>query len=733
MVVIGCRHVSLRRPFNSLEESPLVETTDVAGIALKVSEGQAQDVGHGLARLDPVDIARLGAAVGSIVQITGKKMTAAKLMPAFREARGKKMVQIDGLTRGNAGAAIGEKVTLTPVEAIPAQRITLIAEGSQAPHQPKDREYVGKLLSDLPVTVGDRVRATLFGSRFQEFRVVDTAPRRIVLIRPETVIRIEASESDKEAAPSRIAYEDIGGLGKAIQRVREMIELPLRYPEIFERLGIDAPKGVLLHGPPGCGKTLLARAVANETDATFLSISGPEIIHKFYGESEAKLRQLFEQAKKEAPSIIFLDELDSIAPKREQVVGEVEKRVVAQLLALMDGLEGRGQIIVIGATNLPNVLDPALRRPGRFDREIVIGIPDGVARREILGIHTRGMPLAADVDIAHLASITHGFTGADIAALCREAAMVALRRIIPRLDFALTAIPYELLQDLEVGMDDFLSALKEVEPSAVREVFVEVPDVTWEDVGGQEQAKEDLREIVDWSVHHGPLFERAGLKAPKGILLHGPPGSGKTLLAKAVATQAGVNFISVKGPELMSKYVGDSEKGVREVFKKARQASPCIIFFDEIDSLAPHRGGGGSDSHVSERVVSQLLTEMDGIEELKGILVLAATNRIDMLDPALLRPGRFDRLLELRLPEEKDRLAILRIHTRAKPLTPDVDLVDLSHRTEGFSGADLDSLCREAGLAAVREFLAHGTGHPFSAFHIDPAHFQSALERVAPR
>ncbi|MGC9969322.1 MAG: CDC48 family AAA ATPase [Bryobacteraceae bacterium] len=706
-------------------------STETASITLKVSEAQPQDVGHGLARLDPADMSRLSAAVGSIVQITGKKTTAAKLMPAFREARGKQVVQIDGLTRSNVGAAIGERVTLAPVQAVPAQRITLAAEGAQAPRQPKDREYVGKLLSDLPVVVGDRVRATLFGSRFQEFRVVDTAPRGIVLIRSETVVRIEAADSGK-ASSGHISYEDIGGIGKAIQRVREMIELPLRYPEVFERLGIDPPKGVLLHGPPGCGKTLLARAVANETEATFLSVSGPEVIHKFYGESEAKLRQLFEQAKKEAPSIIFLDELDSIAPKREQVVGEVEKRVVAQLLALMDGLEGRGQIIVIGATNLPNLLDPALRRPGRFDREIVIGIPDVVARREILGIHTRGMPLAGDVDLPTLASITHGFTGADLAALCREAAMVSLRRIIPRVDFQMTAVPYELLQDLEVPMDDFYSALKEVEPSAVREVFVEVPDVTWDDVGGQTQAKEELREVVEWSVHHGALFERARVKPPKGILLHGPPGSGKTLLAKAVAKQSGLNFISVKGPELMSKYVGESEKGVREVFKKARQASPCIIFFDEIDALAPHRGGGGGDSHVSERVVSQLLTELDGIEELKGIIVLAATNRIDILDPALLRAGRFDRLLELRPPDENDRLAILRVHTRGKPLTAEVDLAALARETEGFSGADIESLCREAGLAAIREFLAQEGGQPLAAFQIGVAHFEMARHRVAP-
>ena len=708
------------------------ETTEAASVVLKVTEAQPQDVGKGLARLDPADISRLSAAVGSIVQITGKKVTVAKLMPAFREARGKQLVQIDGIIRSNAGAAIGEKVTLTLVEAQPAQRITLASEGTQALRQPKDREYVGRLLSDLPVVAGDRVRATLFGSRFQEFRVVDTAPRGVVLIRPETTVRIEAP-GPEQAGTGRISYEDIGGLGRAIQRVREMIELPLRYPEIFERLGIDPPKGVLLHGPPGCGKTLLARAVANETEATFLAVSGPEVIHKFYGESEAKLRQLFEQAKKQAPSIIFLDELDSIAPKREQVVGEVEKRVVAQLLALMDGLEGRGQIIVIGATNLPNMLDPALRRPGRFDREIVIGIPDVVARRQIIQIHTRGMPLAEDVNLELLANITHGFTGADIAALGREAAMVALRRIMPRVDFDLAAVPYELLQGLQVTMDDFLAALKEVEPSALREVFVEVPNVTWEDVGGLERIKEELRETIEWSLEHRPLFERARLKPPKGILLYGPPGSGKTLLAKAVAKQSGLNFISVKGPELMSKYVGESERGVREVFKKARQASPCIIFFDEIDALAPRRGAGTSDSHVSERVVSQFLSEMDGIEELKGIIVLAATNRLDIVDPALLRAGRFDRLLELSLPDEKDRLAILEVHARGKPLAGEVDLSGLARDSEGFSGADLEGLCREAGLAAIREFLALEPAPPVSAFEIGAQHFQRAFEQAVGR
>lgn len=704
------------------------ETSQKQGLALKVAEALAKDAGRGLARLDPADISRLSLAVGDIVQISGKRVTAAKVMPAFKEARGQQTVQIDGITRGNAGAGIGEKVTLAPVEARPAQRITLAADGGQALRD-KDQDYLGRLLNDLPVAAGDRVRATLFGARFRDFQVVETVPRGIVLIRPDTVIRIEGSATQK-AGLARISYEDIGGLGRAIQKVREMIELPLRHPEIFERLGIDPPKGVLLHGPPGCGKTLLARAVANETDATFLAVSGPEVIHKFYGESEAKLRQLFERAEKEAPSIVFLDELDSIAPKREQVVGEVEKRVVAQLLALMDGLKGRGEIIVIGATNLPNVLDPALRRPGRFDREIVIGIPDGKARGEILEIHTRGMPLARDVDLPLLAATTHGFTGADIAALCREAAMVSLRRIIPRLDFDLASIPDELLQGLEVCMDDFLAGLKEVEPSAIREVFVEVPDVRWEDVGGLEKEKERLKEAVEWAIRHGPLFEQARLKPPRGILLYGPPGSGKTLLAKALANEAGVNFISVKGPELMSKYVGESERGVREIFKKARQAAPCIIFFDEIDALAPRRGAGGGDSHVTERVVSQLLTEIDGIEELKGIWVLAATNRIDIVDPALLRAGRFDLLLELSLPDEKGRLEILRVHTRGKPLAGDLDLQALARKTEGLSGADLEGLCREATLTAIREFLAQDREPP-STFEIVARHFYEACESLS--
>jgi transitional endoplasmic reticulum ATPase len=461
-----------------------------------------------------------------------------------------------------------------------------------------------------------------------------------------------------------------------------------------------------LHGPPGCGKTLLARAVASETEAAFFSVSGPEIVNRLYGESEARLRHVFEQAKKEGPSIIFLDEIDSIAPKREHVVGEVEKRIVAQLLALMDGLGGRGQIVVIGATNLPNALDPALRRPGRFDREIVIGIPDAAGRREMLEIHTRGMPLAPDVNIAQLAAMTHGFTGADIAAVCREAAMAALRRVLPGLDLEAASVSHEQLLAIEVAMDDFMAALGEVEPSALREVFVEVPDVHWDDIGGLEHVKQELREIVEWPVQHPGLFRLAGVRPPKGVLLQGAPGTGKTLLVKALARQSGANFISVKGPELLSKYVGESEKGVRDIFRKARLASPCIVFFDEIDAIAPRRGTSG-DGHVAERVVAQLLSEMDGIEDLRGVLVLAATNRVDVLDPALLRPGRFDRIIEIGLPDEDDRRAILKVHSRGRPLAGDADLIDLARQTEGFSGAQLEKLLRDAAMAALREFLPH--------------------------
>jgi transitional endoplasmic reticulum ATPase len=530
-----------------------------------------------------------------------------------------------------------------------------------------------------------------------------------VLINPTTELVIGKAEV-KERARMAVPYEDIGGLKPQLHRIREMIELPLRYPEVFERLGIDAPKGVLLHGPPGCGKTLIARAIAHETEAQFFAVSGPEIIHKFYGESEAHLRKVFEEATRQGPSIIFLDEIDAIAPRREQVVGEVEKRVVAQLLALMDGLNKRQNVIVIGATNIPNALDPALRRPGRFDREISIPIPDRRGRLDILEIHSRGMPLKPDVDMGRLAEITHGFVGADLEALCREAAMICLRDILADLDFSLAKIPYERLAKLEVRMDHFLTALQEVEPSAIREVFVEVPNVRWSDVGGLARLKQRLVEAVEWPLRYAALYEQAGVRPPKGILLSGPPGCGKTLLAKAIANESQVNFISVKGPALLSKYVGDSERQVRDVFRKARQAAPCIIFFDELDALMPARGGAVSDSPVTDRVLSQFLAELDGIEELKGVLVLGATNRLDRLDPAVLRPGRFDEVVEIPLSGETERREIFEVHLRGKPVARNVKISDLAARSEGFSGAQIASVCNLAALRAVRRAVALAGG-----------------------
>jgi len=704
-------------------------------VELRVAEAMGKDVGRGLARLDPKDLARLGAEVGDIIELTGQRATVAKAMPAYQEVRGKKIIQVDGITRGNAKVSIDERIRVRKVNHAPADKIVLRPVGglSVLKHS-GDSRYVGRLLEGLPVVVEDRVRATLFGSRYQDFEVTATRPKTgVAVVHPQTQIVIE-TESQQGTRATGILYEDIGGLHKEIRRVREMIELPLRYPQLFERLGIEAPKGVLLHGPPGTGKTLLARAVAHETEAAFISVSGPEIIHKFYGESEAKLRSIFERAAKSAPCIIFLDEIDAIAPKREKVQGDVEKRVVAQILALMDGLESRGQIIVIGATNLPNLLDPALRRPGRFDREIEIGIPDANARREILEIHTRGMPLGEDVDLGKLAQITHGFVGADLEALCREAAMTELRNVMPKIDFASDELPYELLLALKVTMDNFMSALAEVEPSAIREVFVEVPSVKWEEVGGLEDVKRELRQAVEWPLKYAALLDRAGVKPPKGILLYGEPGTGKTLLAKAVASQGGINFISVKGPALLSMYVGESEKGIREVFKKARQAAPCILFFDEIDALAPVRSSADGDSHVSQRVISQLLTEMDGVEKLNGVLILAATNRMDMLDPALLRPGRFDLLLELPRPDREARAEIFKIHLKDKPLSPGVDIDELAKCTEDLSGAAIEMICRRAALLTVGEFIkTHGEKGDPSLLAIPGEKLSAAIDETRGR
>ena len=711
-------------------------------LLLRVAEALPKDVGRGLVRLDPQDLERLGIGIGDVVEVAGKRSTVARAMPAYADQRGQGLIQMDGILRTNAGASLDERVTVRRVEVQPARTAVLApAEGSQASWGAHQARYLARLLDGIPVVPGDRVRVNLFGTRAQTFTMVETSPAGPVLICPTTTIRLASKEGGREQAT--ITYEDIGGLRRELRRIREMIELPLRYPEVFERLGIDPPKGVLLHGPPGCGKTLIARAVAHETSAHFLHVNGPEVIDKWYGSSEAQLRNIFEEARRKAPAIIFIDEVDAIAPKREEMSGDrqVERRVVAQLLALMDGLESRGDVIVIAATNIPNTLDPALRRPGRFDREISIGVPDRDGRREILEIHTRGMPLADDVDLERLASITHGFVGADLAALGREAAMSALRRLMPDIDFAEAHIPYEKLMALKVTMDDFMTALAEVEPSAIREVFTEVPDVGWEDVGGLEEVKRLLIEAVEWPLRYGQLFQRAGARSPKGILLHGSPGTGKTLLAKALARESEANFIAVKGPQLLSMWVGESERGVREIFRKARQAAPCIIFFDEIDALASRRGGG-SDSQAIERVVSQFLTELDGIEDLKGVLVLAATNRLDRLDPALLRPGRFDFLVELPVPDQEARRAILGVHTRGMPLG-DVGLEALAAETVGLVGADLAGLCREAAMLAIREFVENsgqrqaaelsnrtdpsGEESSLRDFRIGERHFRKAL------
>jgi transitional endoplasmic reticulum ATPase len=672
----------------------------------KVKEALPKDVGRAIARIDPEDMKNLGLEVGQIIEIEGKRKTAAKAMPCYADDRGKKIIQIDGITRENAKVGLDEKVTIERGESRPAKKITLapLTNGG-ALQKDKDTKYIASLIEGLPLTSGDKIRARLFGAKTCDFIVEDTIPDGVVSVCPTTLIKLKSKEGKLEKA--KISYEDIGGLGTQVQRIREMIELPLKYPEVFERLGIEAPKGVFMYGPPGTGKTLTARAVANETDAYFISISGPEIMGKFYGESEARLRSIFEDAQKHAPAIIFIDEIDAIAPKREDMGSEkqVERRVVSQLLALMDGLESRGHVIVIGATNIPNTIDPALRRPGRFDREISIPIPDKNGRLEILDIHTRGMPLAKDVDVEKLAAITHGFVGADLQALAREAAMSALRKILPKIDFELSDIPYETLLELEISMDNFLEAMKEIEPSAIREVFVEVPDVKWSDVGGLENIKQELKEAVEWPLKYPDVFKKANTNPPKGILLYGKPGTGKTLLAKAVANESGVNFISIKGPQLISRYVGESERGVRETFRTAKHAAPTILFFDEIDSIVPKRGSSSTDAHVTERVISQFLTEMDGIEELKGVVVLAATNRLDLVDPAMLRSGRFDLIFELPVPDEKTREQIFAIHTKNKPLAQNVDLTKLAKEADGRTGSDIEFICRKASMFAVREYI----------------------------
>jgi len=704
-------------------------------IILRVKEALVKDVGRAIARIDPKDMRLLGLESGDIILIEGKRTTPVKIMPCYPEDRDKQIIQIDGISRENAQSGIDEKVKVTKTTYRQAVRIKLKPDTkSGSLFKSNDAKYIGSLINGLSVATGDKVRANLFGSRSVNYTVTDTNPTGVVLIQPNTTFQLETVKVDG-VNESKVSYEDIGGLGNQVQRIREMIELPLKYPEIFERLGVQPPKGVFLYGPPGTGKTLIVRAVAHETDAYFINISGPEIMGKFYGESEGRIRKIFEEAQAHAPSIIFIDEIDAIAPKREDMGGEkqVEKRVVAQLLSLMDGLESRGKVIVIGATNIPNSIDPALRRPGRFDREISISIPDKKGRLEILHIHTRGVPLSANVDMEKIAEITHGFVGADLEALAREAAMTSLRKILPEIDFELSEIPYELLMSLEITMENFMSAMKEVEPSAIREVFVEVPDVKWEDVGGLDKIKEALKETVEWPLKYADLFKKLDTKPPKGIILHGKPGTGKTYLAKALASESGVNFISVKGPQILSRYIGESEKGVRELFRLAKQASPCILFLDEIDSLTPRRTADSSGSGVIERVIGQFLTEMDGIEDLNGVIVLAATNRIDLIDPALLRSGRFDLIFELPLPDEKTREKIFHIHTRNKPLGKKVNLKKLSINTEGLTGSDIEFICRKAAMLCIRaliEMKAAKSGSVLDDISISESHFDEAIELV---
>jgi transitional endoplasmic reticulum ATPase len=694
-------------------------------VHLKVAEANPRDVGRGIARVDPEVMEKLGIHdSGEIVGLKGKRETVAKIMPTFPELRGRGVVQIDGIIRENAQVGIDEQIKLARMKVKEARKVTL-SPLTLSGRTTTDSAYLSRQLSAIPVTSGDRVQATFLGAKKQDFRVVDTLPPGAVLLTPQTIISITG---EGKATEAKLTYEDIGGLGDQVRRIREMIELPLRFPQVFARLGIDPPKGVLLHGPPGAGKTLIARVIANETDATFLQLSGPEIMHKFYGESEAHLRNVFEEARKNAPSILFFDELDAIAPKREELGGEkqVERRVVAQLLALMDGLKERGQVIIIGATNLPNALDPALRRPGRFDREIVIPIPDKNGRREILTIHTRGMPLSDDVDLERLAFLTHGFVGADLAALAREAAIYAIRRLMPMIDFEREVIPEEALLALEVTMDDFLNALREIEPSAIREVFTEIPEIGFSEIGGLGDIKRILTETVKDPLYYPAVYAKANTRPAKGILLTGEPGTGKTLIARAIAKEAEVNFIAVSGPELLSKYIGESERGVREVFKKARQAAPCILFFDEIESLVPKRGKMMSDP-VTERVVTQFLTEMDGIEELKGVLVLASTNRSDLIDPAILRPGRFDLVLGFPKPDLKVREEIFKVHTKGKPLGNDITLEGLAQETEGLVGADIASICQKASLLAIREFL-ESKEEDLEKLAIERKHFTEAMK-----
>ena len=699
-------------------------------IVLKIEESPQQHVGRGRAIIDPKIIEDQKWNSGQILELTYNKKTHVKLWPGAPEEYGSGIIKIDGMTRLNIGAGIGDKISLKTVEAVNADQIVLsptekiAAEGLQ--------EYMIYNYLNHVFTTGDSVSLnTQMGGRVQ-FIVTSTKPSKPVLVTENTVFKLGAMTKAVDSSVPRITYDELGGLKKEVQKIREMVELPMRHPELFDKIGVEAPKGVLLYGPPGTGKTLLAKAVAGETNAHFISLSGPEIMGKHYGESEERIREIFTQAEENAPSIIFIDEIDSIAPKRDEVSGELEKRIVSQLLTLMDGMKSRGKVVVIAATNRPDSIDPALRRPGRFDREIEIGIPDDEGRFDILSIHTRGMPIDQKVDLKQISKTTHGFVGADLEILAKEAAMKSLRRILPEIDYDEEKISSEILEKIQITSDDFRDALKEVSPSALREVQVQVPNVSWDDVGGLDELKDELKEAVEWPIKYKDAYDYVDVESPKGILLHGPPGTGKTLIAKALAKMTESNFISIKGPELLSKWVGESEKGVREIFRKARQAAPCIIFLDEIDALVPKRGSAGSDSHVTENVVSQILTEIDGLEELNNVLIIGATNRLDIVDEALLRPGRFDRIIKVPNPDEKGRQHIFEIHTKKKPLANDVKIPEIVKITDDFSGAEIAAVANRAAIAALKRYVS-GKSKNVKEIKITQQDLIDAVDKVRPR
>ncbi|MBT4536034.1 MAG: CDC48 family AAA ATPase [Nitrosopumilus sp.] len=699
-------------------------------IILKIEETPQQHIGRGRAIIDPKIIEDQKWNTGQILELSYNKKTHVKLWPGAPEEYGSGIIKIDGMARQNIGAGIGDKISLKIVEVVNAEQIVLsptekiTAEGLQ--------DYMIHNYLNHVFTTGDSISLnTQMGGKIQ-FIVTSTKPSKPVLVIENTVFKLGTMTKAIDSSVPRITYDELGGLKNEVQKIREMVELPMRHPELFEKIGVEAPKGVLLYGPPGTGKTLLAKAVAGETNAHFISISGPEIMGKHYGESEERIREIFTQAEENAPSIIFIDEIDSIAPKRDEVSGELEKRIVSQLLTLMDGMKSRGKVVVIAATNRPDSIDSALRRPGRFDREIEIGIPDDEGRFDILSIHTRGMPIDEKVDLKQIAKTTHGFVGADLEVLSKEAAMRSLRRILPEIDLDEEKISSEILQKIQITSDDFREALKEVKPSALREVQVQIPDVSWNDVGGLDELKEELKEAVEWPIKYKDAYDYVDVESPKGILLHGPPGTGKTLIAKALAKMTESNFISIKGPELLSKWVGESEKGVREIFRKARMAAPCIIFLDEVDALVPKRGSGGSNSHVTENVVSQILTEIDGLEELNNVLIIGATNRLDIVDEALLRPGRFDRIIKVPNSDAKGRKHIFEIHLKNKPLGNDVKISEIVRLTDDFSGAEIAAVANRAAITSLKRYVG-GKIKNVKEIKISQQDLIDAVDKVRPQ